>query len=298
MRGPAVLRLRSEFLQTRVLQNRPIVVPYSACPTRFPILRKSKEKTMANQPNRPTNTPVSSAPAPKSTTEQAEQQAKKHVDEAQQKLSEAASQAKRQAAEAGEEIKKQLGDASEAVRQQAAEAANSLRGKGRKLAHEQKHRVASEIDACSAALRNAGERYNEQSETNLGKYATAAAEQLDRAKSYLEERPLEGMLSDVERGIRGHRDLIYGACFVAGLGLARFLKASAEARAEDDMADYSPGRRRPVARPAGVSPGAPAYPRPVEPRHESYTSSSSAMKVAARRAAGQTSSDLGSQTDG
>lgn len=241
---------------------------------------------MANQGSTSGKHPGSTPRTTQSKTEQAEKQAEKHVDQAKQKASQATAEAKRQAAKAGEEVKKQVGQATEAVKQQAADTANSLRTKGRKMAHEQKHRVAGEIEACSSALRDAAERYNQESETHLGKYASAAAQQLDRAKSYLEDRQLEGMLSDVERGVRGHRDLVYGACFVAGLGLARFLKASAEKRAAEEGPDGDQAGRRPLPRAGTARRRVPSYRSHVEPRHERVTTVT------------RTSSEFGGPSDG
>lgn len=247
---------------------------------------------MAKQSSAPGKNPGATSSTSTSKTKQAGNQAEKHADEAKQKASQAAAEVKRQAAEAGKEAKKQFDEASQAVRQQASEAANSLRAKGRRMAHEQKHRVANEIETCSAALRDAAQRYNQESETNLGRYASAAAEQLDRAKSYIEDRQLEGMLSDVERGVRGHRDLVYGACFVAGLGLARFLKASAEARHEEQSPELSPDsleRGQPVPRADGSGRRSPAYRSHVQPRHNTYTSVDTSPT---------STGDFGSEADG
>lgn len=178
--------------------------------------------------------------------------------------------AKQKVGEAARQAQESLQGAGEAMADQASEAAASVRRKSREFAHQQKERLTTELDACSVALKDAADRYNQESETNLGRYAGAAAEQLDRAKSYFETRDMERMLDDAENAVRDHRELVYGACFIAGLGLARFLKASAR-RQSTDSSDYvaASSHGAPDRRTSGSRPG--EYQAYVEPRPTTST---------------------------
>lgn len=216
---------------------------------------------------------------PQETTRSSSDESQYRTDPAEQKTQKAGDKAKETAAKAGERVKQASKDAGDAIAGGATQAASSARRKAREFAHSQKQRLAGEIGACCSALHDAAEKYNEESATKLGSYANAAADGLNRAKTYLENHDLERMLDDAERTVRNHRELAYGACFVAGLGLARFLKASARSRPTTSDA-YSPESGRDRGQSPATTTAAARPPQPVK-RDESPQSRAEAASSGA-----------------
>jgi len=94
------------------------------------------------------------------------------------------------------------------------------------LIAEQKNRFAGRLSGLAGALREAGEKLDQQDENSLGHFALSAAGKIDQLSSYLRDRQLSGFVRDAETYARRRPEVFLGGSFVAGLLLARFLKAS------------------------------------------------------------------------
>lgn len=102
------------------------------------------------------------------------------------------------------------------------------RGQVQGLITEQKVRFAGRLGGLAGALREAGEKLDQQDEYSLGRFAVGAADRVDRVALYLRNRPMTGVVRDAETFARRRPDLFLGGSFLAGLLLARFLKASSQ----------------------------------------------------------------------
>ena len=94
------------------------------------------------------------------------------------------------------------------------------------LIGEQKNRFAGRLSGLAGALREAGEKLDQQDENGLGHFALGAADRVDRLSTYLRDRQLGGLVRDAETYARRRPDVFLGGAFLAGVLLARFLKAS------------------------------------------------------------------------
>lgn len=105
------------------------------------------------------------------------------------------------------------------------------------LVGERKDRAAEQIGSFASSLRDAAQKLQDGdggATTALGRYATTAADQVDRLSQYLRDRDLNAFVRDAETFARRHPDVFLGGTFIAGLVLARFFKAS-ERRQQDDL---------------------------------------------------------------
>ena len=96
------------------------------------------------------------------------------------------------------------------------------------LVGERKDRAAEQVSNFAGSLRDAARKLEEGDggASALGRYATTAADQVERVSQYLRDRDLNSFVRDAETFARRHPDVFLGGTFIAGLILARFFKAS------------------------------------------------------------------------
>jgi len=118
-------------------------------------------------------------------------------------------------------------------------------------------KAAATLGEVAQAVRQSGEQLREQQPQVAGIVDTAA-EQLERASSYLREGDLQDVVHRVEDIARRQPAIFIGGAFVLGLAAARFLKSSAGASANKNQGGqgWSTG---PSFRDVGYGAGATGY---------------------------------------
>lgn len=112
----------------------------------------------------------------------------------------------------------------------ASQARDQVRDHVQGLVSERKDQMANRLGSLAGVLRDAGRRLDDEDGGGFGRYAERAAEQVDRLSTYLRDRDLDSFLRDTETLARRRPELFLGGTFLAGVLLARFLKASSERR--------------------------------------------------------------------
>ena len=92
---------------------------------------------------------------------------------------------------------------------------------------EQKNRAADGIGGIADVIRNAGNELRTENEA-LASYVDMASDQLRRFADTIRQRGVNDMLDDVQTFARQRPALFIGGAFLVGIGVARFLKSSAE----------------------------------------------------------------------
>jgi hypothetical protein len=107
--------------------------------------------------------------------------------------------------------------------------AGQARGQVEQLVTQQRDQVAVRLGSVAGALRDVGRKLQEEDQGGFGRYADQAAQQVDKLSNYLREKDLNlnSLVRDTETLARRRPELFLGGTFLAGLLLARFLKASA-----------------------------------------------------------------------
>ena len=138
------------------------------------------------------------------------------------------------AAQVKEEAKDLVSEAKNEVSGMASQARDHVQN----LVGERKDRAADQLGSFAGSLRDAAGKLQDGDggATALGRYATTAADQVDRVSQYLRDRDIKTFVRDAETLARRHPDVFLGGTFIAGLILARFFKAS-ERRHQDDLAE-------------------------------------------------------------
>ena len=92
---------------------------------------------------------------------------------------------------------------------------------------EQKNRAADGLGGIANVFRNAGNELRTENEA-LASYVDMASDQLRRFADQIRQKGVADMMDDVHNFARRRPALFIGGAFVVGLGIARFLKSSAE----------------------------------------------------------------------
>jgi len=117
---------------------------------------------------------------------------------------------------------------------------------------EQKNRAADGLGGIADVIRNAGNELRGENET-LAQYVDAASDQLRRFATTIRQRGVADMMDDVNRFAKRNPAVFIGGAFLVGIGIARFLKASAD-RGDDRSYDNFSG-----VDPMTAGPGSPSY---------------------------------------
>src|SRR5436309_13348785 len=126
-----------------------------------------------------------------------------------------------------QDVKEQAKSLASDAKEQAKDAANQARDHVQTLVGQQKDQAADRLHTLADALREAGRKLNEgQQAGDLGQYADRAAQQVERLSAYLRDRELRDFVRDTENFARRRPEGFLGGTLIAGLMLARFLRAS------------------------------------------------------------------------
>ena len=133
-----------------------------------------------------------------------------------------------------QQAKEQAKNLASEAKDQTVKVAEQARDHVHELVGQQKDQAADRLGSLAGALREAGRKLNEGEQGgDFGRYADRAAEQVERLSTYLRDNDLRGFVRDTESFARRRPEVFLGGALLAGLALARFLKASSPNRGYD-----------------------------------------------------------------
>ena len=103
---------------------------------------------------------------------------------------------------------------------------------------EQKNRAADGLGGIADVFRTAGNELRTENEA-LASYVDMAGDQMRRLADNIRQRGVVDMMDDVAEFARRRPALFIGGAFLVGLGIARFLKSSAERAEQRNYRDFS-----------------------------------------------------------
>jgi hypothetical protein len=101
-------------------------------------------------------------------------------------------------------------------------------------ADQQKNRAADGLGGIANVFRNAGNELRNENEM-VAQYVDMASDQLRRFADQIRQKGVTDMLDDVHNFARRRPALFIGGAFLVGLGIARFLKSTADRQAYDEQ---------------------------------------------------------------
>lgn len=126
-----------------------------------------------------------------------------------------------------EQVKGEARNLANQAKDQTKQVASQARDQVQQIVTQQKDQVAERLGGLAGVLHDTANRLREDERSGpFGGYADQVATQVDRLSTYLRNNDLRGFVRDTEGFARRRPDLFLGGTFLAGLMLARFLKAS------------------------------------------------------------------------
>lgn len=126
-----------------------------------------------------------------------------------------------------EQVKGEAKNLANQAKEQTKQVASQARDQVQQIVTQQKDQVAERLGGLAGVLHDTANRLREDERSGpFGGYADQVANQVDRLSTYLRDNDLRGFVRDTEGFARRRPDLFLGGTFLAGLMLARFLKAS------------------------------------------------------------------------
>jgi hypothetical protein len=139
--------------------------------------------------------------------------------------------------------------------------AGTAEEKAREIADEKKREAAEQVESVAKLVDSVAEQV-ERVVPPASEYVRGVSEQIHRVSENLRERSVDELMEDVRYYAQQRPGLVLGGCLLAGFGLARFLKASADRRADQRMRRHASSRQ--ASAPVGRrQPGRAEYPSDV-----------------------------------
>jgi vacuolar-type H+-ATPase subunit H len=151
---------------------------------------------------------------------------KQHGDDAKRQAEELSQKAGEKAREAGDSLKRAGRDAAQRASEAARQTGDQVRERASAMMADRKSRLADEVGVFGQALHRAADTLDENDDAALGSYAHQAGDMIDSCARYLRDADPSEVIRGVSNFTRRHPELVLGGLFLAGVSLARFLKAS------------------------------------------------------------------------
>lgn len=100
-------------------------------------------------------------------------------------------------------------------------------------ADQQKNRAADGLGGFANVIRSAGAELRGENEA-VAEYVDMASDQLKRLADQIRQKGVTEMLDDVQDFARRRPALFIGGAFLVGIGIARFIKSSADRQADNE----------------------------------------------------------------
>jgi hypothetical protein len=171
-------------------------------------------------------TPQSAPGAPDRGAQGGEQPTDEALEIAKHKASQMKERARAEAAAAGQQVR----DAAEDVKREARDVAEQTKQQMRQMAARQKQAAAGQVSGFAQALKGASSDLEDRGQQFAARWTEQAADGLARASDALERHDLDDLVAGVEDFARRQPIAFLGGAALAGFGLARLMKSSAERR--------------------------------------------------------------------
>jgi F0F1-type ATP synthase membrane subunit b/b' len=163
---------------------------------------------------------------------------KQHTDDVRQMAGGVREKAGAAASQAGEKLREVSRQAKDQALERARDTTAQAKERASTAITQQKDRIADEVGVISQALHRAADTLDENSDQAVGRYVHKAADLVDSCANWLRHKDATDMLRGCGNFTRRHPEVVLGGMFLAGVALARFLKASERNRDREFSGGY------------------------------------------------------------
>lgn len=136
--------------------------------------------------------------------------------------------------EAAEQAGQKINEATSVAKEQAKRAASQVTDQAKSTVDTRMSEVAHEVDSVADAVRQTTYEIGGDSQT-VARYGERIAEQLDTVSSYLNEKGVEDVLSDLQEFARRQPAVFLGGAFMLGMVVGRFMRSTSNNIHNRDM---------------------------------------------------------------
>jgi hypothetical protein len=151
-----------------------------------------------------------------------------------------------QASDLVEETQSAAAKVADAAQEKARGLAAAAEQKARQLAEEKKRQAGEQVEGFAKVAESVAEQV-ERALPPAGGYVRGVADQIHSISSALQDRSIDDLMDEARRFAQQRPATVLAGALIAGFGLARFLKASADRRSHERMRQ-APARRTPQRR--------------------------------------------------
>jgi hypothetical protein len=126
----------------------------------------------------------------------------------------------------GDKVKEKASQVTDQAQQAVSQATDRAQQQAKSQIATRKDQAAGNLTDVSQAVSQVGSQLRQNDHDTLAQYADMAAQQVNRAASYLRERNVNEILDEVQGAARRQPALFLAGAFVLGVLGARFLKSS------------------------------------------------------------------------
>jgi len=126
-----------------------------------------------------------------------------------------------------EKAQEKVSDTASAAKEQAKRAATQVTDQAKSTVDTRMADAAGGIDSVADAVRKTSHEIGSENEM-VGRYGERIAEQLDGISSYLNEKGVEDVLTDLQDFARRQPAVFLGGAFMLGMVVGRFVRSSGE----------------------------------------------------------------------
>ncbi len=142
------------------------------------------------------------------------------------------------AQEAAGKTQEKMSETTAAAKEQAKRAASQVSEQAKHTVDSRMSDVGHEIGSVADAVRQTSAEMGGESET-LSKYGDRLAEQLEGISSYLNEKGVEDVLTDLQDFARSKPVVFLGGAFMLGIMAGRFIRSSGDRYNEYEIERYT-----------------------------------------------------------
>ncbi len=143
------------------------------------------------------------------------------------------------AQEAADQAGKKVAETASAAKEQAKRTVSQVGEQAKTTVDSRMSEVAQELGSVADAVRQTSQELGDDDQMGIARYGNRIADQIEQVSTYLSDRGVEEVLTDVQSLARRQPALFLGGAFTLGLLVGRFMRSSSQNLSYQQNDSYS-----------------------------------------------------------